>query len=48
MALRTTLDSRRFKTYNGAKGFKVIVEDDKVEILPARKPKQFTDMPNPY
>jgi len=46
--LRTTINAIDFNNVRGEKGFKIVTKGDKIEIKPFRKPKKFTDMPNPY
>ena len=48
LALRTTIDSVDFNTIKGKKGFMIVSNDDRIEIVPGRAPKKFPDMPNPY
>lgn len=48
LVLRTTIDSINFNRIKGKPGFKVVSEQDRIEILPARPPKKYPDMPNPH
>ena len=48
LALRTTIDSVDFNTIKGKKGFMVVSNGDRIEIVPGRAPTKFPDMPNPY
>jgi hypothetical protein len=48
LALRTTIDSVGFNTIKGKKGFMIVSDGDKIEIVPGRAPTKFPDMPNPY
>lgn len=46
--LRTTVNAINFNTVKGKKGFKIITKANRLELEPARPPKCFIDMPNPY
>ena len=48
LALRTTIDSVSFNTIKGEKGFMIVSNEDRIEIVPRRTPTKFPDMPNPY
>ena len=48
LTLRTTIDSMSFNTIKGQKGFMISSKEDRIEILPSRRPVKFPDMPNPY
>jgi hypothetical protein len=37
-----------FNTIKGQKGFMISSKEDRIEILPSRRPVKFPDMPNPY
>lgn len=48
LALRTTINSIGFNTIKEKKGFMIVNNEEKIEIIPGRVPKKFPNMPNPY
>lgn len=48
LILHTTIDSLDYNNIRGKKGFKIVSQQDKVMILPYRKPEKFPNLEIPY